>query len=414
MTIQVENLSKKYLIKSQGCYSYEALRDKLAHPIKAFMAHKNRESFEEFWALKDVSFDVNVGDRVAIIGKNGAGKSTLLKVLSRITPPTAGKVCLGGRTASLLEVGTGFHPELTGRENIYFNGSLLGMTKREINRKFDEIVDFSGVERFLETPVKRYSSGMYVRLAFAVAAHLEPDILFIDEVLAVGDAQFQKKCIGKMEEVSRQGRTILFITHNMGILHFCNKGLFLDKGKVVPTQNLQECVSLYMESMAKECGHRWTGTCEDDSIIIHDFELILGSNETMITAKSKGRLLVRLTLLQQMQELVVGFLVYNRFGHLIINHKFSHEEQYAMNIQSGVYEFESEIDFSLFTEGFYKVELDVGIHNMKRLTTPDVSVSFEIVNFSKAFGQATDTIVPGWNQRYKKIERVQENILHTP
>ncbi|MBK6984705.1 MAG: ABC transporter ATP-binding protein [Bacteroidetes bacterium] len=185
----------------------------------------------DFWALQDVGFEIQKGDRVGVIGRNGAGKSTLLKILSRITPPTKGRIEYIGRMASLLEVGTGFHGDLSGRENIYLNGSILGMTKHEIDRKFDEIVDFSEVENFLDTPVKRYSSGMYVRLAFAVAANLEPDILIVDEVLAVGDAAFQKKCLGKMNEVSsKEGRTILFVSHNMGaVQNLCNKGLFLQK-----------------------------------------------------------------------------------------------------------------------------------------------------------------------------------------
>ncbi|MFM6218866.1 MAG: polysaccharide ABC transporter ATP-binding protein, partial [Dolichospermum sp.] len=188
--------------------------------------------FEEFWALKDVSFEIKQGDRVGIIGRNGAGKSTLLKILSRITEPTTGSIKIKGRVASLLEVGTGFHPELTGRENIFLNGAILGMGKEEIKRKFDEIVAFAEVEKFLDTPVKRYSSGMYVRLAFAVAAHLEPEILIVDEVLAVGDAQFQKKCLGKMEDVGKEGRTVIFVSHNLvSITSLCNRAIFLKNGR---------------------------------------------------------------------------------------------------------------------------------------------------------------------------------------
>jgi lipopolysaccharide transport system ATP-binding protein len=203
---------------------------KLIHP---FAAPEYDPTHEEFWALKDVSFDIQQGDRVGIIGRNGAGKSTLLKILSRITEPTSGKISIKGRVASLLEVGTGFHPELSGRENIYLNGAILGMSKAEIKSKFDEIVAFAEVEKFLDTPVKRYSSGMYVRLAFAVAAHLEPEILIVDEVLAVGDVQFQKKCLGKMEEVGKEGRTILFVSHNMAMIsNLCQKGILLETGKI--------------------------------------------------------------------------------------------------------------------------------------------------------------------------------------
>ena len=208
---------------------------------------------EDFWALKDVSFEIKAGDVVGIIGRNGAGKSTLLKILSRITEPTEGRITLNGRVASLLEVGTGFHPELTGRENIYLNGTILGMMRREITKKFDEIVAFAEVEKFLDTPVKRYSSGMYVRLAFAVAAHLEPEILIVDEVLAVGDAQFQKKCLGKMQDVSRQeGRTVLFVSHNMSaITSLCNRVILLNKGTVQFNGSPQEGIDLYMAKGAQ-------------------------------------------------------------------------------------------------------------------------------------------------------------------
>jgi len=240
--ITVENLGKKYTLRHQQREQYTALRDVLTNGFAALgnkLFHPFRRSLvpgpvsqEDFWALKKVSFEVRQGDRIGIIGRNGAGKSTLLKILSRITEPTTGSVRIKGRVASLLEVGTGFHPELTGRENIYLNGAILGMGRTEIKAKFDEIVDFAEIERFLDTPVKRYSSGMYVRLAFAVAAHLEPEILVVDEVLAVGDAQFQKKCLGKMEDVSaKDGRTVLFVSHNMGAIQsLCNKGILLDHG----------------------------------------------------------------------------------------------------------------------------------------------------------------------------------------
>ncbi len=207
------------------------------------------DSKEEFWALRDVSFEIKQGDRVGIIGRNGAGKTTLLKLLSRITEPTTGRIELTGRVASLLEVGTGFHPELTGRENIFLNGAILGMSKAEIKKKFDEIVAFAEIETFLDTPVKRYSSGMYVRLAFAVAAHLEPEILVVDEVLAVGDAQFQKKSLGKMGEVAKEGRTVLFVSHNMdAIQRLCTKALWLRSGEVAGTGEVTEQIDLYLNS----------------------------------------------------------------------------------------------------------------------------------------------------------------------
>jgi len=253
--LKVENLGKKYYLRHQQSGRYTALRDVLAGSVRSFgrrllpgnsPAPKLRR--EEFWALKDVSFEVNRGEAIGIIGRNGAGKSTLLKVLSRITKPTTGRVAIKGRVASLLEVGTGFHPELTGRENIYLNGAILGMTRADIRRKFDEIVDFAEVEKFLDTPVKRYSSGMYVRLAFAVAAHLEPEIL-VDEVLAVGDAAFQKKCLGKMSDVSSQeGRTVLFVSHNMpAVQQLCLKGIVLEQGQVRFNGNIDEAISLYTQ-----------------------------------------------------------------------------------------------------------------------------------------------------------------------
>lgn len=249
--INAEKLGKRYIISHEKSESYMALRDVISRKAKRFIdpAKTQLPAREEFWALSDLSFEVKKGEAVGIMGRNGAGKSTLLKVLSRITEPTTGRIIINGRVASLLEVGTGFHPELTGRENIFLNGAILGMSRAEIKRKFDEIVDFSGVENFLDTPVKRYSSGMYVRLAFAVAAHLEPEILVVDEVLAVGDAEFQKKCLGKMKDVSNQeGRTVLFVSHNITAMQsLCTKGFLLDQGKLKFSGDINESVSMYLK-----------------------------------------------------------------------------------------------------------------------------------------------------------------------
>jgi lipopolysaccharide transport system ATP-binding protein len=253
--IKVENISKEFTIAHETREGYTALRDVVAQKAKkifSFPKHlragKTIVTKESFWALKDVSFDIYEGDRIGIIGRNGAGKSTLLKILSRITEPSSGRISIRGRVASLLEVGTGFHPELTGRENIFLNGAILGMSRAEIRSKFDEIVDFAEVEKFLDTPVKRYSSGMYVRLAFSVAAHLEPEILVIDEVLAVGDAQFQKKCLGKMQDVSRnEGRTVLFVSHNMGVIvQLCQKAVLLKNGTLVTADETKKVIDQYM------------------------------------------------------------------------------------------------------------------------------------------------------------------------
>lgn len=241
--ISVQNISKSYNLKHR-------VKEEERFLFKSLFTNNKKTVSEEFWALKDISFEVSKGDKVGVIGRNGAGKSTLLKILSRIVTPTSGRIEYEGRVASLLEVGTGFHPELTGRENIYLNGSILGMSKDEITRKFDEIVAFSEVENFLDTPVKRYSSGMYVRLAFAVAAHLEPEILIVDEVLAVGDSAFQKKCLGKMNEISnKDGKTILFVSHNMAaIQNLCNKAFVLKSGRIeFPLQDTNTAVKNYIK-----------------------------------------------------------------------------------------------------------------------------------------------------------------------
>jgi lipopolysaccharide transport system ATP-binding protein len=285
--ISVEGLGKKYRISHQGeKQRYTALRDVIAQKLKVpfqFLKRNQRseirdqtsdlrpptsqKSSEDFWALKDVSFEVKRGEVVGIIGRNGAGKSTLLKILSRITEPTEGRVHLRGRVASLLEVGTGFHPELTGRENVFLNGAILGMSRAEIRKKFDEIVAFAEVEKFLDTPVKRYSSGMYVRLAFAVAAHLEPEILIVDEVLAVGDFQFQQKCLGKMGEVASGGRTVFFVSHNMAaVTKLCRTAMLFDSGRLADSGTVGDVVGKYIcrnlpsESPSVELGDRSSRT----------------------------------------------------------------------------------------------------------------------------------------------------------
>jgi lipopolysaccharide transport system ATP-binding protein len=253
IAIKIEGLGKRYLLRHQtvGRPRYTTLRDVLAGKFKGLFNRKseigNRKSVEEFWALNDVSFEVKQGEVVGIVGRNGAGKSTLLKILSRITEPTRGRIEIEGRVASLLEVGTGFHPELTGRENIFLNGAVLGMHRTEIKKKFDEIVAFSEVEKFLDTPVKHFSSGMYMRLAFAVAAHLEPEILVVDEVLAVGDAEFQKKCLGKMDQVAKGGRTVLFVSHNIDALRrICQTGILLCNGRVAARGSIVAVISEYL------------------------------------------------------------------------------------------------------------------------------------------------------------------------
>ena len=272
VVIKAEGLGKKYVIGHQAENGrYVALRDVLTHNVRS-MWHKTKDllrgdvpvqgdSHEDIWALRDVNFEIRQGEVAGIIGRNGSGKSTLLKILSRITEPTEGRVSIRGRVASLLEVGTGFHPELTGRENIFLNGAILGMSRAEIRRKFDEIVAFAEIEKFLDTPVKRYSSGMYVRLAFAVAAHLEPEILLVDEVLAVGDAAFQSKCIGKMEGVAREGRTVVFVSHDMAAVEsLCTRCFLLDGGRLELSGTPHEVTTHYLATTA----HQATGRCDID------------------------------------------------------------------------------------------------------------------------------------------------------
>jgi len=249
--LEVQHIGKQFYIGGKQ-ERYLSLRDVLANPFKKLKQPKA----ESFWALDDINFNVMPGESIGIIGRNGAGKSTLLKILSKITPPTRGKVICRGRVASLLEVGTGFHSELTGRENVYMNGSILGMRKSEIDKHFDAIVEFSGVERFLDTPLKRYSSGMQLRLAFAVAAHLEPEIMVIDEVLAVGDAEFQKKCLGKMNDISKSGRTILFVSHNMGAVSaLCSKAILLNKGNVECFDTTSDVIAKYFANSSNSSAY---------------------------------------------------------------------------------------------------------------------------------------------------------------
>ena len=292
--IRVEYLSKQYRIGQREGYKTfrESLTDAAAAPFRKLARWgKPAPAAETIWALKDVSFEVPEGEVLGIIGRNGAGKSTLLKILSRITEPTEGRVKLGGRVSSLLEVGAGFHPELTGRENVFLNGAILGMTRQEIKRKFDEIVAFAEIEKFLDTPVKRYSSGMYMRLAFAVAAHLEPEILLIDEVLAVGDAAFQKKCLGKMEKVAKEGRTVLFVSHNMGAIEsLCDRGILLESGEKALEGEVHNVVSKYLSKNYEICENplRNCARLGNGKIRVISFHLESPDGEVLEVAKSGG------------------------------------------------------------------------------------------------------------------------------
>jgi ABC-type polysaccharide/polyol phosphate transport system ATPase subunit len=323
IVIRCEGLGKSYSIGHQGPQErYTALRDVLARQARGVWNATRRalrgqtavagDQVEEFWALKDVSFDIKRGEVVGIIGRNGAGKSTLLKILSRITEPTEGRVTLRGRVASLLEVGTGFHPELTGRENVFLNGAILGMTRSEIKRKFDEIVAFAEVEKFLDTPVKRYSSGMYVRLAFAVAAHLEPEILVVDEVLAVGDAEFQKKCLGKMRDVSIGGRTVLFVSHNMAaVAKLCNVGILLNGGRLLACDTTDSIIDQY----TKEPIFEPTRTLD---LRLHSKSADI-SVDRIDCERNGNNLLITISVLvkKPLQNLGVGYRLKTRSGNVV-------------------------------------------------------------------------------------------------
>ena len=322
--IEIQGIGKRYRIGATK-EPYLSLRGEVAKRFSP-AARRARAAEQEFWALKDVSFSVEPGEAVGIIGRNGAGKSTLLKILSRITPPTEGKITMRGRVGSLLEVGTGFHPELTGRENIYLNGAILGMSRREIARKFDEIVAFAEIEKFLDTPVKRYSSGMYVRLAFAVAAHLEPEILLVDEVLAVGDAAFQKKCLGKMGEVAKGGRTVLFVSHNMvAVEGLCQKAVLLDHGKLVLTGAAKDIISSYLGlTLTTSATHVWPDeqTSPGNEVVrLHkaSVRIASGSSEGPITVRTPILMEFEYWNLQPGTELSLSLYLVNEQGIRVLN-----------------------------------------------------------------------------------------------
>lgn len=380
--LEINNISKEYNIYHKHT-PYLSFRDSLA---SIFSTKKGKSSVEIFWALKDVSFDVYPGESIGIIGKNGAGKSTLLKILSKITPPTKGKIISRGRVASLLEVGTGFHPELTGRENIFLNGSILGMKRKEILKKFDEIVDFSGVEKFLDTPLKHYSSGMQLRLAFAVAAFLEPEILLIDEVLAVGDAEFQKKCIGKMEDVSLSGRTILFVSHNLlAVKQLCRKAFLLESGAISSSGNPSEVVDVYLKKSIKA----------QHNFVFGDFEVAPGSEDVRIKkiflenidaseknvffTNNRIRINIVFWVLKNDVNLDLTYNLLNEENIIIFNqYAILKKELSSTSICSGLYECQWTIPANLLNSGGYKIELWFGINQFYLSYKFDREITFEI------------------------------------
>lgn len=358
LAISIRGLSKSYAIAHGGLKKpsfREVCMDRLRHPFR-------RPETETFWALRDVSFDVKKGEVVGIIGRNGAGKSTLLKILSRITEPTGGEIDVYGRIGSLLEVGTGFHPELTGRENIYLNGSILGMTRGEITRQFDAIVDFAEIEKFLDTPVKRYSSGMYVRLAFAVAAHLNPEIMIVDEVLAVGDTGFQKKCLGKMGEVARLGRTILFVSHNLGAVRaLCTCATQLSGGQLVTSGAVTDVIATYLTRQLINTGQwRRTQSYPAESGIYFDCaEVVDGRGEVTghVSSSEPFTIQFSVTATHSFQEAQLAVMVTNQEGICVFTTCNTDPSAGFVPISAGQHQFRVEISGNLLMPGFHSLKL---------------------------------------------------------
>jgi lipopolysaccharide transport system ATP-binding protein len=366
--LDIQGISKKYRIEHLAG-GYLSLRERLVKTMKFQRAVK-----EDFWALHDISFKVNAGESVGIIGRNGAGKSTLLKILSKITPPSQGRITIRGRMASLLEVGTGFHPELTGRENIFFNGALLGMKRREIDAKFDEIVDFSGTEKFLDTALKHYSSGMQLRLAFSVAAFLEPEILVIDEVLAVGDAEFQKKCLGKMEDVSRSGRTILFVSHNMAAVeNLCHKGVLLDKGRVVQQGSIRDVIDTYQLSFGNLFTPTWQRP-EATSSPQYLERVSLGLQGTQPNHILEVTCLI--TSQARHKPTFIAFDISNSRG-ITVFQAIPQQEPFLAFSESGV-TIRTEIELPPLIPDHYMVSVWLGAHNTETMCWEKEVVGFEI------------------------------------
>jgi lipopolysaccharide transport system ATP-binding protein len=369
--IQIKNLGKKY--KVAGSLPYLSLRDSITKAAGSIFTKKQGPN--EFWALHDIDLEVNEGERLGIIGRNGAGKSTLLKIISRISPPTTGSIILRGNVASLLEVGTGFHPELTGKENIYLNGSILGLKKKDIDQRYDEIVDFSGVSAFINTPLKHFSTGMQLRLAFAVAAHLKPEILLIDEVLAVGDMEFQKKCLQKMEEVSReQARSIVFVSHNMNyISSLCDKVIWLDKGRIVESGQPSTVIGNYMSSTVHQTGNsEWKNieTAPGDQVVrLRSIAMVdeQGNKKELFGVTEKIGIQMEYEVLESGNILWLGYNIFNReMINVFDTHNVS-SEQYQRPHEKGRFRAIAWIPPQLMNTGGYTVGCAIFNHLLNRI-----------------------------------------------
>ncbi|HZB15305.1 MAG TPA: polysaccharide ABC transporter ATP-binding protein [Chryseolinea sp.] len=377
--LEVHHLAKKYKIRHQSG-GYLSLRERMLNAFKP-----GNTNTEDFWAVNDVSFEVQPGESVGIIGRNGAGKSTLLKILSKITPPTKGKIITRGRIASLLEVGTGFHPELTGRENIFFNGSLLGMKRKEIEEKFDEIVDFSGVEKFLDTPLKHYSSGMQLRLAFSVAAFLEPEILIIDEVLAVGDAEFQKKCLGKMENVSKNGRTILFVSHNMQALSLlCKTGIYLKNGHVESSGEINKTINQYLREKVllksfSEFLQSQKPKMPDPDFKLNNIIFYQDKKEVFENIDNGKEVKIELhyELFNRLNRFRVFLDVCDHFGTVIFRTFHDEDDSEKLNLDRGIYISSLTLPANILAPISYDFKFQFGLHNV-RMMEPEEGISLRI------------------------------------
>ncbi len=383
--IQVENVSKEYVLGTlRGSDTLYELAAGLLSPKRR--AKEQASKVTKFLALNNISFDIEAGEVVGVIGRNGAGKSTLLKILSRITAPTQGRILLRGRLASLLEVGTGFHPELSGRENIFLNGSILGMTRREVESKYDEIVAFAEVEKFIHTPVKRYSSGMYVRLAFAVAAHLEPDVLIIDEVLAVGDAAFQAKCLGKISSVAQGGRTVLFVSHNMqAVQSLCTRCILLDEGRVAAAGSPERVIATYLDSTNVQTTTSWHDSTGlgNDKLRLHSISLrASGGNaaSSVMSSNDDIEVTLEIAVARPLSGLCVGFDLLGSQGNTILrsyNTDMSNENIHA--IPAGRSQVKCILPRGLLNAGSYTLAPRISIHNQEWIVHSDALTGFAIV-----------------------------------